>query len=74
MGAAKPTLSILQKYVLREMLGPFVLGLFVFTFVFLITQLFRVLEVLLNSGVPAHLALELILSLLPGIKIGRAHV
>lgn len=49
------------------MLGPFVLGLFVFTFVFLITQLFRVLEVLLNSGVPALLALELILSLLPGI-------
>ena len=49
------------------MLGPFVLGLVVFTFVFLVSQLFRILELLLNSGVPALLAIELIASLLPGI-------
>ena len=60
-------MSILQRYVLREMLGPFFLGLLVFTFVFLVSQLFRVLELLLSSGVPAMLALELIASLLPGI-------
>jgi lipopolysaccharide export LptBFGC system permease protein LptF len=60
-------LSILQKYVVRELLGPLGLGLAVFTFVFLIGQLFRLLDLLLNSGVSGFLGGELVLSLLPGI-------
>lgn len=60
-------MSILQRYVVREMLGPLGMGLFVFTFVFLIGQLFRIADLLLTSGISVRLAGELILSLLPGI-------
>jgi lipopolysaccharide export system permease protein len=59
--------SILQKYVLREMLGPLGLGLVVFSFIFLIGLLFRIADQLLNSGMAPLLAGELILSMLPGI-------
>lgn len=60
-------MSILQKYTLRELLGPFLLGLLVFTFVFLIGMLFKLTELLLNTGVSPWLAGELILSLLPRV-------
>ncbi|MEI7634655.1 MAG: LptF/LptG family permease [bacterium] len=60
-------MSILQKYVLREMLTPLGLGLIVFTFIFLIGQLFRLTDLLFSMGVPGLLIIELILSLLPGI-------
>lgn len=60
-------MSILQRYVLKEMLGPLGLGMLVFTFVFLIGQIFQLTNLLLNSGVPPSLALELILSMLPNI-------
>lgn len=59
--------SILQRYTLRELAPPLGLGLMVFTFVFLIGQIFKLTELLLNSGVSPMLAGELILSLLPGI-------
>lgn len=60
-------MSILQRYTLRELAAPLGLGLMVFTFVFLIGQIFKLTELLLNSGVSPLLAGELILSLLPGI-------
>jgi lipopolysaccharide export system permease protein len=60
-------MSILQRYVVRELLGPLGLGLFVFTFVFLIGRLFDLSELILTSGVSGFTAGELILSLLPGI-------
>lgn len=60
-------MTILQRYVLREMIGPLGLGLLVFTFVFLIGQVFRLTDLLLNSSVPGQLAGELIVLLLPGI-------
>jgi lipopolysaccharide export system permease protein len=60
-------MSILQRYTLRELLGPLGLGLLVFTFIFLIGQIFKLTELLFNEGVPAYLAGELILSLLPNI-------
>lgn len=49
------------------MLGPLALGLFVFTFVFLIGRLFDLSTLILTSGVSGFTAGELILSLLPGI-------
>ena len=60
-------MSILQRYAVRELLGPLGLGLFVFTFVFLVGQLFKLSELILTSGVAGATAGELILSLLPGI-------
>ena len=52
---------------MKELLGPFGLGLLVFTFIFLIGQVFRLTNLLLNSGVSARLAGELVASLLPNI-------
>lgn len=43
------------------------LGLLVFTFVFLVGTLLKLTDKLLESGVPAHLALELILLILPSV-------
>jgi lipopolysaccharide export system permease protein len=60
-------MSILQKYVVREMLGPLGLGMGVCTFIFLVGRLFDLLNQLLNSGIPVWMAGEFILSLLPGI-------
>lgn len=60
-------MNTLQRYVLKEILGPTGLGLLVFTFVFLVGQLFKLTELLLNSGIPASIAGELILLLLPSV-------
>ncbi len=59
--------NTIQRYVLREILGPTGLGLVVFTFVFLIGQMFTLADYLLNSGIPPRLGLELILLILPGL-------
>jgi lipopolysaccharide export system permease protein len=60
-------LTILQRYVLWELLGPFFLGLGVFTFVFLVGQLYRLIDLLMTSSASPLLVAELILALLPGI-------
>lgn len=60
-------MTILQRYTLREILAPTGLGLIVFTFVFLVGQLFKLADLLLNSGIPARIALELIALLMPGV-------
>ncbi len=52
---------------LKELLGPFAMGLGVFTFVFLVGQLYRLIDLLMTSGASPLLVGELILSLLPGI-------
>src|SRR5689334_139420 len=49
------------------MIGPLIMGLLVFTFVFLIGQIFRLTDIVLNSSVPGSLVGQLILLLLPGI-------
>jgi lipopolysaccharide export LptBFGC system permease protein LptF len=59
--------TILQRYTLRELLTPLGMGILVFTFVFLIGQIFKLAELVLNSGVPGLMVGELILLLLPGI-------
>ncbi|MFH0792486.1 MAG: LptF/LptG family permease [bacterium] len=58
---------ILQRYVLKELIGPTILGLFVFTFLLLIRQIFRLADFLLNSGIRANLVFELLGSYLPAL-------
>lgn len=60
-------MSILQRYVIRELLAPLGLGLVVFTFVMLVSQLFKLIGLILTSGLDGKLIGELILLLLPGI-------
>lgn len=60
-------LTILQRYVLRELASSFAMGLGVFTFVFLVGQLYRLIDLLINANASPVLVGELIASLLPGI-------
>ena len=50
--AASPMGKILHRYIFREILTPFLLGLGVFTFVLLIARLLKLIELVVNRGVP----------------------
>jgi len=56
---------ILYRYTLREMLAPFLLGLGVFTFVLLLARLLRLIELVVNRGLPATQVFRLFTYLLP---------
>jgi len=60
-------LGILQRYTLREIAGPTLLGLLVFTFLLLVSELYRMADLLLNTSVTVFEALEMIACLLPGL-------
>jgi lipopolysaccharide export system permease protein len=45
--------KIVHRYIFRELLVPFLFGLSVFTFVLLIARLLRLIELVVNRGVPA---------------------
>jgi lipopolysaccharide export system permease protein len=60
-------MRILHRYILGEMLGPFVGGVLVFTFLLLVTQLFRLADLLINRGISIELVGNTLLCLLPQI-------
>lgn len=57
--------KILHRYLLRELVTPFLLGLTIFTFVLLLARLLKLIELVVNRGLPALQILELIGFLLP---------
>ena len=57
--------KILHRYVFREVLTPFLLGLGVFTFVLLIARLLKLIELVVNRGLPPMQILRLIGYLMP---------
>jgi lipopolysaccharide export system permease protein len=57
--------KILHRYLLRELLTPFALGLAIFTFVLLLARLLKLIELVVNRGLPATQILELLAYLLP---------
>lgn len=57
--------KILHRYLLRELLTPFGLGLTIFTFVLLMARLLKLIELVVNRGLPAIQILELLAYLLP---------
>jgi lipopolysaccharide export system permease protein len=58
-------LKIIQRYTIREIAAPALLGLLVFTFVLLTAQLFRLVDLLINRGVTLPHLLGLLGSLMP---------
>jgi lipopolysaccharide export system permease protein len=58
-------MKILQRYVLRELMSPLVIGLLVFTFILLVNKLFRLTDLLVSQGVSFWLVGQLLLCLLP---------
>lgn len=58
-------IGILQRYTLREILGPALLGLMVFTFLLLVAEIFKMMDLLVNTSVSIWEALEIILCVIP---------
>jgi LPS export ABC transporter permease LptG/LPS export ABC transporter permease LptF len=56
---------ILDRYVIRQLLMPFGIGLLVFTFLFIIPELMRYAEDYIAKGAPLPVVLEVFVALLP---------
>ena len=62
-------IRLLDRYVFREILGPVLLGLLVFTFMLLIDTIFDLAEIIIKRDVPALLVGRLLLLSLPYIVV-----
>jgi LPS export ABC transporter permease LptF/LPS export ABC transporter permease LptG len=60
---------ILDRYVWKELTPPFLLGLFVFTFLLLIDKIFDLTDLIINKGVPVPLVLMLLAYILPAFLV-----
>jgi LPS export ABC transporter permease LptG/LPS export ABC transporter permease LptF len=56
---------ILDRYVIRQLLVPFGIGLLVFTFLFIIPELMRYAEEYIAKGAPMSAVVQIVLALLP---------
>ncbi len=65
----KPLFSRLDRYVLREILGPLGLGFLVYTFILLLQFLFTSAEMIIRRGLPAPIVGQLVLYSLPNIVV-----
>lgn len=62
-------MKIIDRYLLREIVPPFILGICIFTFVLLMSQILRLMELIVNKGVGVMTVVKLILYLLPSILV-----
>lgn len=60
-------MRILRRYILRELLSPFLLSLLFFTSVFLVGNLFKMADLLINKGVSLLDILKILFFLIPGL-------
>ncbi|HXH24597.1 MAG TPA: LptF/LptG family permease, partial [Vicinamibacterales bacterium] len=58
-------MTIIDRYVIRQVVAPLLLGLLVFTFIFIIPLLIEYAEVFIAKGVPAPVVAQIILTLVP---------
>lgn len=61
------TVTILKRYILKELFAPSLLGLLFFTFLLFITRIFRLADILLSEGVDPVLVGQFALCLLPSL-------
>jgi lipopolysaccharide export system permease protein len=57
--------KILDRYVIRQVLMPFGLGLLVFTFLFIIPELMKYAEEYISKGAPTAVIVRLVIALVP---------
>jgi len=60
-------MRIIDRYVIREVMWPFVIGLLVFTFLLIIPYLIKLAEDLIAKGIPGLVILQLMVMLLPSV-------
>ncbi|HLG59416.1 MAG TPA: LPS export ABC transporter permease LptG [Vicinamibacterales bacterium] len=58
-------MRILDRYVIRQVLVPFGIGLLVFTFLFIIPELMEYAEDYISKGAPVPVLIQLVITLLP---------
>jgi LPS export ABC transporter permease LptF/LPS export ABC transporter permease LptG len=58
-------MTLIDRYVIRQVLAPFLLGLLIFTFIFIIPVLMDYAEPLVSKGVPATIIATLVVKLIP---------
>jgi lipopolysaccharide export system permease protein len=61
----RPRLAIIDRYVLRELIAPFLFGVALFTFFLVIDRIYHLTELVITKGVPFHLVIQLLLFMLP---------
>jgi lipopolysaccharide export system permease protein len=61
--------KIINRYILKEILVPFGIGMGIFTFIFLVSKLFRITEMVVDKGVPVGYAIQLFLCLIPAFLV-----
>jgi LPS export ABC transporter permease LptF/LPS export ABC transporter permease LptG len=60
---------IIDRYIWKELIFPFFLGLFVFTFLLVLDKIFDLTDLIINKGVPVHLVLLLLAYILPAFLV-----
>ena len=60
-----PQLALLDRYFLRELVSPFLLGGALFTFFLVIDRIYHLTELVITKGVPFHLVAQLLVFMLP---------
>jgi len=61
--------KIIDRYVWKELLFPFVLGVFVLTFLLLLDKIFDLTDLIINKGVPVYLVALLLAYILPAFLV-----
>ncbi|PIE35769.1 LPS export ABC transporter permease LptF [candidate division KSB3 bacterium] len=61
--------KIVNKYILKELISPFFLGLLIFTFVLLMERVLDLIEMVINKGVSLKTVLELIIYIMPSFLV-----
>jgi LPS export ABC transporter permease LptG len=62
---SRPRLAIIDRYVLRELIAPFLFGVLLFTFFLVIDRIYHLTDLVITKGVPFHLVMQLLLFMLP---------
>jgi lipopolysaccharide export system permease protein len=68
-GKARESVKILDRYIWKELIAPFFLGMIIGTFLLLIDRIFDMMDLIINKGVPVHLVTLLFVYLLPSILV-----
>ena len=57
--------GVLDRYIVRELVSPFGLGVTLFTFFLVLDRIYNLTELVITKGVPFHLVLQLLVFMLP---------
>ncbi|HET7342350.1 MAG TPA: LPS export ABC transporter permease LptG [Methylomirabilota bacterium] len=60
-----PAVPVLDRYIVRELVSPFLLGGALFTFFLVIDRIYQLTELVITKGVPFHLVVQLLVFMLP---------